>query len=371
MAMLHTAGLLNGFWEFAIKMAVHVYNHTPSRTLKWRTPVETWKPSQVSDVSYFCVFGCKGYMHVPTDKRRKLDAKAIEVTLVGYEPGSKGYQLWDKHTHSVKLSRDVTFDESCFPSRQGTETPSIPIPFFSVAATSNTVARPPILQAPSPVSFTDSEEDVINTLYPQDQPTTPPIQVPALSKTSEQHCSLPNSPPLCQSATRITHRSPEPEPEMQGGFEDRVQHAQLLREMNNAPRHSGQERLPNPRYFNADNAALPSRQRSSVNVLDVADTPAALAASGTSTAPLASPLQPANKAPISRTAVNEMLSVIAHNTETNEVRQLSLAEFLATAASAAVGHDPATYKEAMGATNAEKWGAACQYEMNALSKNDT
>ena len=32
-------------------------------------------------------------MHVPADKQRKLDAKAIEVTLVGYEPGLKGYQL--------------------------------------------------------------------------------------------------------------------------------------------------------------------------------------------------------------------------------------------------------------------------------------
>jgi len=116
MAMLHTAGLPNGFWEFAVSLAVHIYNRTPSHMLKWRTPVEAWKPGQVPDVSYFCVFGCKGYMHVPADKRHKLDAKATEVTLVGYEPGSKGYQLWDKHTHSVKLSRDVTFDESCFPS---------------------------------------------------------------------------------------------------------------------------------------------------------------------------------------------------------------------------------------------------------------
>jgi transposase InsO family protein len=26
MAMLHTAGLLNGFWEFSVSMAVHIYN---------------------------------------------------------------------------------------------------------------------------------------------------------------------------------------------------------------------------------------------------------------------------------------------------------------------------------------------------------
>src|SRR5260370_2820457 len=110
MAMLHTAGLLNSFWEYAVSTAAHTYNRTPSH--KWQTPIEAWKPSQVPDVSYFCVFGCKGYMHVPTDKQHKLDAKAIEVTLVRYKPGSKGYQLWDKHTHSVKLSRDVTFNES-------------------------------------------------------------------------------------------------------------------------------------------------------------------------------------------------------------------------------------------------------------------
>ena len=64
-------------------------------------------------------------MHVPADKRCKLDAKATEVMFVRYESGSKGYQLWDKNTRSVHLSRDVTFDESSFPARS-TETSSTP-----------------------------------------------------------------------------------------------------------------------------------------------------------------------------------------------------------------------------------------------------
>lgn len=111
-------------------------------------------------------------MHVPADKQCKLDAKAIEVTLVGYKPGSKGYQLWDKHNPSIKLSRDVTFDESCFPFQQGTETPSpnspILIPFFLVAAASNMAARSSILQAPFPAPSMDSEEVVSNILDPED-----------------------------------------------------------------------------------------------------------------------------------------------------------------------------------------------------------
>ena len=109
-------------------------------------------------------------MHVPADKQRKLDAKAIKVTLVGYKPRSKGYQLWDKYTHSVKLSRDVTFNESCFPSQQGFETPlpnsPIPTPFFPAAAMPNTAAGPPTIRAPSPVPSTDSEEDVKTILDP-------------------------------------------------------------------------------------------------------------------------------------------------------------------------------------------------------------
>ena len=36
-----------------------------------------------------------------------------------------------------------------------------------------------------------------------------------------------------------------------------------------------------------------------------------------------------------------------------------------------MGRDPATYKEAIKAADAEEWTEACEYEMDALSKNDT
>src|SRR5260370_36539755 len=376
MAMLHSAGLLNSFWEYAVSMAAHTYNCTPSCMLKWRTPIEAWKPSQVPDVSYFHVFGCKGYMHVPSDKQRKLDAKAIEVTLGRYEPGSKGYQLWDKHTHSVKLSRDVTFNESCFPSQQGAEThpqppSSIPIPFFLVAPAPNPAAEPLSLRAPSLAPSMSSEEDVINMLDPDSRPNTPPIQGPAPPTTPEQNRSLPNSPPNHPSVVHTVHHPPEPEPEMPGGFEDQMQHAQLLREMDTAPRRSGRTRVPNPRYYNANNAALPPRQHNAVNVLDAATAPAALAPSaahGTSTASQASPLQATDVAPISRTAAATMAASAVSTAPTDEVRQLALPELLAAAAPAAIGRDPVSYKEAMEAADAEEWAEACQHEMDALSK---
>jgi reverse transcriptase-like protein len=95
------------------------------------------------------------------------------------------------------------------------------------------------------------------------------------------------------------------------------------------------------------------------------------AASGTSIASQATPLQAINVASIARTVTASSVALAAHIASTNKVRQLVLAELLAIAAPAAVGHDPVSYKEAMEAANAEEWAAACQYKIDALSKNDT
>src|SRR5258708_34547985 len=108
--------------------------------------------------------------------------------------------------------------------------------------------------------------------------------------------------------------------------------------------------------------------------LHVAPAPAASAASaahGTSIASQASPLQATDVAPIARTAAATMAALAVCTAPTDEVRQLALAELLAAAAPAAIGRDPVSYKEAMEATDAEEWAEACQYEMDALSKNDT
>src|SRR6266850_8102277 len=170
MSMLHTAGLSNGFWEHAISMATHIYNHTPICLLKWHTPHEAWNAGHVPDVSYFRVFGCKAYMHVPADKWCKLDAKATLVTFVGYEPGSKGYRLCDKNTRSVHLSRDVTFNKSSFPARDKETSPTpmsqTIIPFYPVYTEPNTPAMPQ-MQALSPSLTEGSEDNVKDILTPR------------------------------------------------------------------------------------------------------------------------------------------------------------------------------------------------------------
>jgi hypothetical protein len=148
-------------------------------------------------------------MHIPADKHRKLDVKAIEVTLVGFEPGSKGYQLWDKQTHSMKLSRDVTFDESSFPSQKDVETSPAPTQMLLVVTAPNPAVQPllHITRAPSPTPSVSSEASVENLIY-QPRPHTPPatsvvvpFPPPNTPHTPKKECEVPHSPPSHPSAT--------------------------------------------------------------------------------------------------------------------------------------------------------------------------
>ena len=64
-------------------------------------------------------------------------------------------------------------------------------------------------------------------------------------------------------------------------------------------------------------------------------------------------------------------SAIACNTATVEVRQLALAEILASAAPAAMGWHPATYKEAFKAADAEEQAGSCYYNIQCAVKHNT
>jgi hypothetical protein len=51
------------------------------------------------------------YVHIPKVERRKLDPKSIRCIFIGYCETRKAYRFWDPATKTVKVSRDVTFDE--------------------------------------------------------------------------------------------------------------------------------------------------------------------------------------------------------------------------------------------------------------------
>jgi len=179
--------------------AVHTYNRSPTRIIGWRTPHELWTDGHVPDVSYFRVFGSKAYVHTPDAKHKKLDPRSIEITLVGYEPGSKGYRLWNSTTRSIVLSHDVTFDERSFPFKKISPSPAPP-------------PQPTISDGPITINYNvPSEQDGGAApqvpIVPAPLPATP-AQRPTLEQAeTEFHTPLSQpaapTPPECPCPQRI------------------------------------------------------------------------------------------------------------------------------------------------------------------------
>ena len=62
-------------------------------------------------VSHLRVFGSIAYVHVPSQRRSKLDDRSEKHVFVGYDKQSKGYKIYNPITGKVVVSRNVEFDE--------------------------------------------------------------------------------------------------------------------------------------------------------------------------------------------------------------------------------------------------------------------
>ncbi len=116
-SMIYHAGLPLDFWAEACNTAVYIHNRSPTTCLKDKTPYECLfrkKP----DISHLRILGCKCYVHIPNNNRRKLDQKSYEAIFIGYPDGIKGYKVYDMEKNRFMISREVTFFESKFPYRK-------------------------------------------------------------------------------------------------------------------------------------------------------------------------------------------------------------------------------------------------------------
>jgi hypothetical protein len=81
--MLNEKNLPNYFWAKTIATIVYVMNRTPTMVIHGMTPKEKFTSKKL-DVSHFKVFGCIAYVHVPDEKRSKLDPKVEKCTFIEY-----------------------------------------------------------------------------------------------------------------------------------------------------------------------------------------------------------------------------------------------------------------------------------------------
>jgi len=104
------AGLPESFWAESVNHAAFLVNRSPSKLLDSKCAEEVWSGKDI-DYSTLKVFGCKAYVHIPSDERNKLKPKSLECIFLGFEKGVKAYRLWDPKNKKKVLSRDVVFDE--------------------------------------------------------------------------------------------------------------------------------------------------------------------------------------------------------------------------------------------------------------------
>ena len=63
------------------------------------------------EVSHLKIFGCPVYIHIPKEKRTKLDPSEKKGIFVGYCEVSKAFRIYIPGFHHMEISRDVTFNE--------------------------------------------------------------------------------------------------------------------------------------------------------------------------------------------------------------------------------------------------------------------
>jgi hypothetical protein len=91
-------------------VAVYLLNHSPTKSLNGKTPFKSWfgrKPG----VRLLHMFGCVAYAKRNGPGVTKLDDRSTSGVFLGYEPGTKGYRVYDPVNDRLLVTRDVVFNE--------------------------------------------------------------------------------------------------------------------------------------------------------------------------------------------------------------------------------------------------------------------
>ena len=111
--LLSSSGAGKHFWAETVSTAAYLINKCPSSGIGGSIPDERWYGTK-PDYSRLKPFGCKAFAHL---KQGKLNARALQCVMIGYQKGVKGYRLWciEPGNNKILISRDVVFIEDNMP----------------------------------------------------------------------------------------------------------------------------------------------------------------------------------------------------------------------------------------------------------------
>ena len=90
---------------------MYIQNRSPHRNFNNITTREVFIGNKPS-VDHLKIFGSPTYIHIPKDKRKKLDTTSIKGIFVGYSLSSKAYRIYIMEGRHIEVSRDVILDEN-------------------------------------------------------------------------------------------------------------------------------------------------------------------------------------------------------------------------------------------------------------------
>ncbi|CAL2276928.1 unnamed protein product [Prunus armeniaca] len=114
------------FWAEAINTAVYLQNRSPTSALDNTTPFEKFT-GRKPGVKHLRIFGSLCYIHIPSQKRHKLEETCEKGVFVGYGVCEKGYRVLNLRTQKIELSRSVIFDEEAMWNWETNEAVQIPM----------------------------------------------------------------------------------------------------------------------------------------------------------------------------------------------------------------------------------------------------
>jgi hypothetical protein len=108
--MIHDQDLPMCLRAEAAMAAVYVQNRLSNIALGLKTPEEMFTGKKPK-VNHLKIFGCPVFIHIPKEKRNKLEPSGKKGIFVGYCEVSKAFRIYIPGHHHIKISRDVSFDE--------------------------------------------------------------------------------------------------------------------------------------------------------------------------------------------------------------------------------------------------------------------
>ncbi|XP_057826602.2 retrovirus-related Pol polyprotein from transposon TNT 1-94 isoform X1 [Cryptomeria japonica] len=166
-AMIHDQDLQPFLWAEASKTTVYIQNRCPHRALKDVTPEEAFtgiKP----DINHLRIFGSPMYVHVPKEKRTKLDPSGKKGILVGYNESSKAFRIYISGQRYVEVSRDVTFEDIAFKRSKGSLSNNNDMEIENQDSIVD--ANPEIQEEPTDLPDRVVQNDSLETMLPTDIP---------------------------------------------------------------------------------------------------------------------------------------------------------------------------------------------------------